>query len=122
MASLAHNITPWTEERPEGEGVIRVSHMPNGNPVMAGLTFHVLEHWTGREWQPLARVDCVLTSWRATPVMAWVVTAPGSFKPVPDLWLSCRAFANEGDGIDALWRLHGLFVAGEYPSDVRDAI
>ena len=112
----------WVEERDRGEGVIRVRHIPNGEPMSCGLTFHVLEQWFRHRWVPMARVNCVLTSWKATPVMAWTISAPGTFLPVPDLWLSCRAFANEGDGIDALWRLHDLFVAGEYPSDIRDAV
>ena len=112
----------WVEERTAGEGVIRVTHIPNGSPITCGLTFHVLEQFNGAIWVPIARVNAVLTSLRATPIMAWTVSAPGTFKPVPDLWLSVRAFANEGDGIDALWRLHDLFVAGEYPSDIRDAI
>ena len=120
--NIADLDAQWVEERDAGEGVIRVTHIPNGFPITAGLTFHQLEQWTGREWQPMARVNAVLTSYRATPVMAWTISAPGTFKPVPELWLSCRAFACEGDGIDALWRLHDLFVAGEFPTDIRDAI
>ena len=120
--NIADLDAKWTEERDAGEGVIRVTHIPNGYPITAGLTFHQLEQWNGNAWVPMARVNAVLTSYRATPVMAWTISAPGTFKPVPELWLSCRAFANEGDGIDALWRLHDLFVAGEYPSDIRDAV
>ena len=120
--NIADLDAKWTEERDAGEGVIRVTHIPNGYPITAGLTFHQLEQWNGNAWVPMARVNAVLTSYRATPVMAWTISAPGTFKPVPDLWLSCRAFANEGDGIDALWRLHDLFVAGEYPTDIRDAV
>ena len=120
--NIADLDAKWTEERDAGEGVIRVTHIPNGYPITAGLTFHQLEQWNGNAWVPMARVNAVLTSYRATPVMAWTISAPGTFKPVPELWLSCRAFANEGDGIDALWRLHDLFVAGEYPADIRDAV
>jgi len=122
MNTTAPTSSSWVEERPEGEGVVRVTHIPNGEPMMCGLTFHRLEQWDGHRWVAMARVSCVLTSWKSSPVMAWTISAPGTFKAVPDLWLSCRAFANEGDGIDALWRLHDLFVAGEYPSDIRDAI
>jgi hypothetical protein len=112
----------WVEERESGEGEVRVRHITNGQPINAGLTFHVLETHDRGTWYPIARVDCVLTSWRSTPVMAWLIAAPGSFLPVPDLWLSCRAFATEGDGIDALWRLHDLYVAGELPNDIRNAV
>ena len=122
MTSMTRLDGHWIEDRPEGEGMIRVNHYPNGTPITCGMTFHQLEMWNGATWIGLARVDCVLVSYRATPQMAWVIAAPGSFRPVPDLWLSARAFATEGDAIDALWRLHGLFVAGEYPTDIRDAI
>ncbi len=122
MITTSSPYEPWTEERTEGEGVIRVTHIPNGAPMTCGLTFHVLEQFDGREWRPMARVNAVLTSYRATPIMAWVISAPGTFKPSPDLWLSCRAFATEGDAIDALWRLHQLFVEGELPQDIRDAV
>ena len=122
MTSSVVLDAPWIEDRPEGEGMIRVNHYPNGRPITCGMTFHQLETWTGATWTGLARVDCVLVSYRATPRMTWVIAAPNRFPAVPDLWLSARAFGTEGDAIDALWRLHGLFVEGEYPADIADAI
>ncbi len=122
MTTSSGTYEPWIEERTEGEGVIRVTHMPTGELMAGGLTFHVLEQFDGREWRPMARVNAVLTAYRSTPTMAWVISAPGTFKPNPDLWLTCRAFQTEGDAIDSLWRLHQLFVEGEYPTDIRDAI
>ena len=101
---------------------IRVTHVPNGAPINCGLTFHVLEVFDRGTWLPLAKVNAVLTVYRATPTMAWVIAAPGTFQADPSLWLSCRAFATEGDAIDALWRLHGLWTWGQFPRDIRDAI
>ncbi len=112
----------WVEERDGGEGVIRMTHIPDGQPMSCGFTLHALEQWDGHRWVPMARLNCVLVVRKATPHMAWTVSAPGTFKPIPELWLSCRAFANEGECIDALWRLHDLFVAGEWPDDIRNAI
>ena len=112
----------WTEEYPEGGGRIRVMHMPSGLPIYGGLTLHVLERFDGLRWHPMAKINAVLTTYRSTPSIAWLITAPGSFHADPSLWLTCRAFTTEGDAIDALWRLHGLWLAGDYPVDIRDAI
>lgn len=122
MTTTEMSTESWSEERQGGGGRIRVMHQPNGAPMYCGLTFHVLESFDGLRWRPMAKVNAVLTSMKATPQMAWVISAPGTFHASPDLWLTCRAFPTEGDAIDALWRLHGLWLEGDYPVDIRDAI
>jgi len=71
---------------------------------------------------PLARIDAILYASRATPILSWQITAPAHEYQMPHVWMAVRAFATEGDCIDALWRLLGLAEAGCLPMDLRDAV
>ncbi len=122
MTTSSPTLTQAVPELADTVDRFRVTHIPDGMSRERGLTYHVLEVFNVDRWVPMARVDAVLVSLRSTPHLHWFIYAPGTFDAVPDLWLSCRAFATEGDAIDSLWRLHGLAMAGNYPHDIRDAI
>jgi len=102
---------------------VQMRHVPDGIPVVSGLTFHVLEQvLPDGTLRLLARIDAILYASRATPILSWQITAPAFEYEMAHVWMAVRAFQSEGDCIDALWRLRGMAEIGLLPKDLRDVV
>ena len=102
---------------------VQMRHVPDGIPVVSGLTFHVLEQvLPDGSLRLLARIDAVLYAHGSNPRLSWQITAPAFEYDMAHVWMAVRAFETEGDCIDALWRLRGMAELGLLPKDLRDAI
>ena len=102
---------------------VQMRHVPDGIPVVSGLTFHVLEQvLPDGSLRLLARIDAILYASRATPILSWQITAPAFEYDMAHVWMAVRAFESEGDCIDALWRLRGMAELGLLPKDLRDVV
>ena len=102
---------------------VQMRHVPDGIPVISGLTFHVLEQvLPDGTLRLLARIDAILYASRATPILSWQITAPAFEYEMAHVWMAVRAFQSEGDCIDALWRLRGMAEIGLLPKDLRDVV
>lgn len=101
----------------------RVRHIEHGDPVNMGRAYHSLEVWTGKVWQPIAQVQALVMPSSSGPVVDWFVCQRQRVDQSETVyWSPRRHFTTEGDAIDALWRLQGLYKEGFWPLDIEDAI
>ena len=71
---------------------VQMRHVPDGIPVVSGLTFHVLEQvLPDGSLRLLARIDAILYASRATPILSWQITAPAFEYDMAHVWMAVRA-------------------------------
>ena len=100
-----------------------MEHLPYGDLCHGGAVVHNLWRFPeSGERVLVARVQCMIVFYRATPSLILLVAAPEPRPYGGPLVLSQRAFVTEGDAMDALLRLEALATDGKLPMDLRDAI
>ena len=113
------NIGPTPRDR----STYMMEHIPHGEFVQGGAVLHKLWRFPPEGGQVLvARVQCGVVMYRATPSISWYVSAPVPHPHGEPLVVAMRAFDTEGDAMDALLRLEALGCDGVLPADLRDAI
>ena len=101
----------------------RIRHIEYGDPVYMGRAYHSLEEWDGKVWRPIAQVQALISPTSRGPVIDWFVCQKDRVHlSHTTYWSPRRHFKTEGDAIDALWRLLGLYQEGLYPEEIADAI
>ena len=102
---------------------LEMKYLPDGVPCDGGRTYHILSQvCDDGTINLLARIDATVVTQCRNAVILWYINAPAIEYQMPHVWMAVRAFATEGDAIDALWRLRGMAELGLLPTDLRDAI